>query len=255
MKRLIELQARHGQLAAAARLWDELVRALPDSRLENPVLLRIVPELIVQAHREAAIGALRIVVASGRALSIGQAVRAAELAAELDPECALRAARRRSAAASSPTSPARASSSSRASSKRSSAPRLRRALVAPGSAGSRAEARARRRRARGERSDPRAPRRAQHFDGAPTNLGREGGADSTTTQTSLHVRAPRSPAERPALTRDRPENRKVNFRRPARAAPAGNRLRIDGREETVLAWERVQAVGVGLVSGLTQNRS
>src|SRR5262249_57028233 len=66
----------------------------PDVRAETTVLLRIVPELVVQARREAAIAALRCVVTGdGRSLSVGQAVRAAELAAELDPVSALTAAR------------------------------------------------------------------------------------------------------------------------------------------------------------------
>ncbi|HXZ85814.1 MAG TPA: rhomboid family intramembrane serine protease, partial [Myxococcota bacterium] len=94
-KRLIEVHARHGELAAAARLYAELVRVLPDVKLDTTVLLRVVPELVLQARREAAIAALRAVVSpENRSLTVGQAVRAAELGAELDPPCALSAARR-----------------------------------------------------------------------------------------------------------------------------------------------------------------
>jgi membrane associated rhomboid family serine protease len=93
-RRLVELHARRGDLAAAARLWDELLRAAPRGRVEPTTLLRIVPELIVQARRDAAIAALRAVIdPANTALTVGQALRVAELGGELDPPSALHAAR------------------------------------------------------------------------------------------------------------------------------------------------------------------
>lgn len=255
-KRLIELQARHGQLAAAARLWDELVRALPDARVENPVLLRIVPELVMQAHRDAAIGALRTVVASGRALSIGQAVRAAELAAELDPECALRAARTALSSGELAEEPrARLEQLARelearlgpgataiVASVATSAPAPEPA--APASvdlaAASAAET----------GPTPEAGAREEHFELEPTNLV-NGGSDDMATQIYTSAPPPPAPEPDPAPAHAGPSGTKVTTAVPLELAPAGIRLRIDGREETVLAWESVQAVGVGLVSGLT----
>ena len=245
-KRLIELHARHGQLAAAARLWDELLRALPDARVENPVLLRIVPELVLQAHRDAAIGALRTVVASGRALSIGQAVRAAELAAELDPECALRAARTALSSGELADEP-RARLEQLARELEAKLGPAAAALAAP-SLPAEAEARARSRAAGGERSDLRArsPRAALRSRADEPGQGRR---TRRHDDPDLRVRAPPTPSRRSAHLG--PSGTKVTPAVPLELAPAGIRLRIDGREETVLAWERVQAVGVGLVSGLT----
>jgi len=93
-RRLVELHARLGDLASAARIWDELVRVAHRSRVSPTTLLRIVPELVVQARRDAAIAALRAVVdPENTAFSVGQALRVAELGAELDPPTALQAAK------------------------------------------------------------------------------------------------------------------------------------------------------------------
>jgi len=93
-RRLVELHARRGDLAPAARLWDELVRVAHRGRVESTTLLRIVPELVVQARRDAAIAALRAVIDPERTgLTVGQALRVAELGTELDPPTALLAAR------------------------------------------------------------------------------------------------------------------------------------------------------------------
>jgi hypothetical protein len=93
-RRLVELYARRGELAAAARLWDELVRVAHRGPVESTTLLRIIPELVVQARRDAAIAALRAVIDPARpGLTVGQALRVAELGTELDPPTALFAAR------------------------------------------------------------------------------------------------------------------------------------------------------------------
>ncbi len=93
-RRLVELHARHGDLAAAARIWEELVRVAHKARVAPTTLLRIVPELVVQAKREAAIAALRAVFdPQNPGLTVGQALRVAELGTELDPPTALLAAR------------------------------------------------------------------------------------------------------------------------------------------------------------------
>jgi membrane associated rhomboid family serine protease len=249
-KRLIELHARHGQLAAAARLWDEVARALPDARVENSVLLRIVPELVVQAHRDTAIGALRAVVASGRALSIGQAVRAAELSAELDPECALRAARTALTSGELADEPrarleqlareleAKLGPSAAAVVAPPPAPAPPRAVPLPEDLAVQAPGEA------GPTADPDA--RAEHFELAPTSLAKEGGLDDMATQ--IYSSTPDDPA--PPGSAHGPTGTKVTPATPVELAPAGIRLRIDGGEAMLLAWERVQAVGVGLVSGL-----
>ncbi len=93
-RRLVELHARRGELAQAARIWEELVRVAHRSRVAPTTLLRIVPELVVQARRDAAIAALRGVFdPANPGLTVGQAVRVAELGTELDPPTALLAAR------------------------------------------------------------------------------------------------------------------------------------------------------------------
>ena len=92
-RRLVELYARRGELAPAARIWDALLRVQHRGRVEPTTLLRIVPELVVQARRDAAIAALRAVVdPTNTGLTVGQALRVAELGAELDPPTALAAA-------------------------------------------------------------------------------------------------------------------------------------------------------------------
>jgi membrane associated rhomboid family serine protease len=263
-KRLIEVYARHGSLAPAARVWDELVRALPDSRLETTVLLRIVPELVVQARRDSAIAALRCVVApENRALSVGQAVRAAELAAELDPACALRATRfalersaeladdRRerldklarelevklggapAAPLASPPSPP-SDSLSRAAAANDST--LVDSLVADSPADAPLALPAE------EAFEIEATR---HAESAPT-IALTGSAPPAPAP----FVPPTLPSAPPPRPRAEPSSVKVTAAVPLELAPEGVRLRIDGGAPSLLAWERIQAVGVGLVAGV-----
>ena len=204
-KRLLEVYARHGALASAARVWDELVHAAPDVRAETTVLLRIVPELVVQARREAAITALRCVVTPEARLSVGQAVRAAELAAELDPESALTAAR---AALASPDL---------ADEKR---PRLEQLA-----------AEFEQRLADAPPAEPPPP---------PEPVRVELALDDNMA-TKIYTPYPEDTG---------PSAVKVTPAVPLELDPDGVRMRIDGGEASTLAWERIQALGVALVSGL-----
>ena len=225
-KRLIEVYARHGDLAPAARVWDELVRALPDARAETTALLRIVPELVVQARRDAAIAALRCVVSpENRGLSVGQAVRAAELAAELDPPCALRAARL-----------ALEHGAELADEKRGRLEKLARELEAKlGPAPS--------------PSDSLGIPVPVSRDVAPTaprdSFEIEATSHAETKPTLAYASPP--PAESAAAE---PSGVKLTAAVPVGLDPAGLRLRIEGAAATLLEWERIQAVGVGLVSGI-----
>jgi len=56
-------------------------------------------------------------------------------------------------------------------------------------------------------------------------------------------------APAPAPAQD-PGPAKIVSAVPVELDPAGLQLRIDGAAPTLLVWERIQAVGVGLVSGL-----
>jgi membrane associated rhomboid family serine protease len=245
-KRLIEVHARHGELAPAARVWDELVRALPDTRLETTVLLRIVPELVVQARRDAAIAALRCVLApENRSLSVGQAVRAAELAAELDPPCALRAARF-----------ALERGGELADERRDRLEKLTRELEAKlGSASAASDSPA----ATGPAPAP----AAASSDSAPAAPGDSFEVEATSlaeTKPTLVYAAPRpAPAAEIAPTpviapapaeRADPSGVKVTPAVPVALDPGGLRLRIDGAAPALVEWERIQAAGVGLVSGI-----
>jgi membrane associated rhomboid family serine protease len=267
-KRLIEVCARHGNLALAARVFDELVRALPATRLETTVLLRIVPELVVQARRDSALAALRCVIApENRSLSVGQAVRAAELAAELDPRCALNAARF-----------ALERSAELADDKRERLTKLARELEAKlGGAPAGGEAPIPAAPAPsdpperdafsqdflgsdsdssdsfGELPPPPAttPERpaAEPFELEPTNL-------AETAATVVYAEAapsgvpPTIPAAPPRPPRTEPSVVKLTAAVPVELDPAGLRLRIEGGAPSLLAWERIQAVGVGLVAGI-----
>jgi membrane associated rhomboid family serine protease len=206
-KRLLEVYARHGALGSAARIWDELVSAAPDIHAETTVLLRIVPELVVQARREAAIHALRqVVTPEGRTpLTVGQAVRAAELAAELDPASALAAAR---AALASPDV---------ADEKRERLEQLAAELEGRVAAAPRAE--------------PAPPPEPVRIELALD--------DNMATQ--LYSGPPEHAG---------PSAVKVTPAVPLELDPDGVRMRVDGAEASVLSWDRIQAVGVGLVSGL-----
>ncbi|MFI5315088.1 MAG: rhomboid family intramembrane serine protease [Myxococcota bacterium] len=243
-RRLIEVFARHGALAPAARIWDELVRALPDTRLETTVLLRIVPELVVQARRDSAIAALRCVVApENRSLSVGQAVRAAELAAELDPPCALRAARF-----------ALEHGGDLAAERREHIETLVRELASK----------------TGEVQPPsESPEAAPAPFAAPTAADPDLLAASepfeleatshTEMPTVVYTPPPRAapvpapaPTAAPSLAPERrePSSVKLTAAVPVELAPEGLRLRIEGAPASLLTWERIQAVGVGLVSGV-----
>ena len=235
-KRLIEIHARHGQLAAAARLYAELVRVLPEVKLDTTVLLRVVPELVVQARREAAITALRAVVSpDNRALTVGQAVRAAELAVELDPPCALAAARRALAPADL-------------------APERREKLL---SLVRELEAKVCEVPTEVQHSPaPPAPVAPVHVpapepEPAPApaqQLERASYAEMPTViYTASAPDAVAAPAPAPAQD---PGPAKIVSAVPVELDPAGLQLRIDGAAPTLLVWERIQAVGVGLVSGL-----
>ncbi|HTO07507.1 MAG TPA: rhomboid family intramembrane serine protease [Myxococcota bacterium] len=206
-KRLLEIYARHGALAPAARVWDELVRAAPEARAETTVLLRIVPELVVQARREAAIAALRCVVTpDGRApLSVGQAVRAAELAAELDTASALAAAR-----------------------------------VALAST---------------ELADEKRERLAKLVQEFERKLETAPPAEPPPPPEPVRVELALDDNQRTVVYTPPPENTgpsavKVTLAVPLELDPDGVRMRVDGAEPSLLTWERIQAVGVGLVSGL-----
>ncbi|HTO52609.1 MAG TPA: rhomboid family intramembrane serine protease [Myxococcota bacterium] len=248
-KRLLEVYARHGKLAPAARVWEELSRALPGTRTETTVLLRIVPELVVQARRDAAIAALRAVVTpDGRALSVGQAVRAAELAIDLDPQSALAAARIALAAPDL------------ADDKRVKLEELARSL---------------------EESAARLPPPPDPGDSAPL-LVTAPAAPHESLQASPPEPAPEPEsfelerndalAPAPMVPRDSrqdelatvfyaappaasphvgPSSVKVTAAVPIELDPAGLRLRVEGAEPTLFTWDHVQAVGVGLVSGLS----
>ncbi|HXX48836.1 MAG TPA: rhomboid family intramembrane serine protease [Myxococcota bacterium] len=232
-KRLIEIHARHGQLAAAARLYAELERALPDVKLDATVLLRVVPELVVQARREAAIAALRAVVSpDNRSLTVGQAARAAELGAELDPPCALAAARR--ALAPPDLAPER----------REKLLKLVRELEAkvcdvPTEVQSApAEPRAVPPVARTPEPPPQPePEPAPEIERA---------SDAEMPTVIYSPSAPAPPPPEPA----EPTPAKIIPAVPLELDPAGLRLRIDAAAPSLLVWERIQAVGVGLVTGL-----
>ena len=239
-KRLIEIQARHGQLAAAARLYEELGRALPDVRLDTTVLLRLVPELVVQARRDAAIAALRTVVSpDNKSLTVGQAVRAAELAVELDPPCALAAARR--ALAPADLAPER----------REKLERLVHELEAK-LGGAPAEP------AAAATEEPAPAPRALEPEPAPVPAEPEPleieRASYREMETVVYAAPPPAPLPAPSapapLEPAEAAAPKLTPAVPTALDPGGLVLRIDGAEPALVAWERIQAVGVGLVSGL-----
>jgi membrane associated rhomboid family serine protease len=86
--------AKRGDLEVALRHWSELTDLVPTARVEPATLLRFVPLLLEENQRDRAVLALRHAVdAEAARLTPGQAMRAVELARELDPPAALRAAR------------------------------------------------------------------------------------------------------------------------------------------------------------------
>jgi hypothetical protein len=92
MLRAIRGLASRGDVATAATDWEALFAAAPKSRADARTLLRIAPEL---AERDPSLArhALRHAVeADTRGMTPGLAVRVADLARELDPPTAIRAA-------------------------------------------------------------------------------------------------------------------------------------------------------------------
>jgi hypothetical protein len=92
MLRAIRGLASHGDIPSAATDWEALFAAAPESRADVGTLLRIAPEL---AQRDPVLArhALRHAVEPDTSgMTPGLAVRVAELARELDPPTALRAA-------------------------------------------------------------------------------------------------------------------------------------------------------------------
>jgi hypothetical protein len=200
--------------------------------------LRIVPELVVQARRDAAIAALRAVVTpDSRPLSVGQAVRAAELATDLDPQSALAAARIALAA------------QDLADDKRVKLEELARSL---------------------EESAARPPQPPDPSESAPV-LAAAPPPEPPPEPESFEVERNEAWAPAPMVPRDSrqdelatvfyaapaapahvgPSSVKVTAAVPVELDPAGLRLRVDGAEPTLFTWDHVQAVGVGLVSGLS----
>jgi membrane associated rhomboid family serine protease len=265
-RRLIEVYARHGKLAPAARVFGELVRAQPETRLETTVLLRIVPELVVQAHRDAAIAALRAAVSpENRALSVGQAVRAAELAAELDPACALTAARfalERSAELADDKRERLAKLVADLQAKLGgeaieSLPPLAPKAPEPEPAPTQAPIESTP-PALAESDSPRLEpfEEGESFELEATSYSPE----SAPTVPTVLMRPPTPvPAAPPAPTqvisvtppqRAEPSIVKVTPAVPVELDALGVKLRVDGAAPTLLAWERIEAVGVGLVAGI-----
>jgi len=263
-RRLVELHARRGDLAAAARLWDELVRVAHRGRVEPTTLLRIVPELVVQARRDAAIAALRAVVdPANTSLTVGQALRVAELGSELDPPTALRAAR------------FALEHGELVEERRARLEQLTLSLenagvrVKPSPAGDAAPPKPQPQPepepemedlALAEEASPRAvdppPPPSELFELEPTQLGVE------------------DPAPAPTVTRPRPQSDetmatvlytpsagngptfptlKVTPALPVALDVGGLRVRLEGGAPSLVEWARIQAVGVGLVSGLGPN--
>jgi membrane associated rhomboid family serine protease len=86
--------AKRNDLEVALRHWSDLTDRVPTARIEPATLLHFVPLLLEENQRDRAVLALRHAVDPEAArLTLGQAVRVVELARELDPPSALRAAR------------------------------------------------------------------------------------------------------------------------------------------------------------------
>jgi membrane associated rhomboid family serine protease len=307
-RRLVELHARHGDLARAARIWEELVRVAHKSRVAPTTLLRIVPELVVQARRDAAIAALRAVFdPANPGLTVGQALRVAELGTELDPPTALLAARyalesgelveerrarleqlvltlenagvRTKSLSESgfvirPTPPATAPSTA-------ATPAPIAAKLDPDTAVDEALAELSLPDEASERGPAPTPESAELFEIEPTQLGVEAPAKASELPETVYKRLPEldeptapvleppvaiavapAPAARPdenfqtVLYSAPPENRasfasvKVTPAIPVALDIPGLRVRLEGGAPSLIEWTRIQAVGVGLVSGL-----
>ena len=263
-RRLVELHARRGDLANAARIWDELVRVAHRSRVSPTTLVRIVPELVVQARRDAAIAALRAVVdPANPGLTVGQALRVAELGTELDPPTALLAARfalesselveeRRARLEQLVLSLENAGVRVQVPSESGSAPPGHTPLAPePESFSPPPE------EASSLAVDP-SPESDELFEIEPTQIGVEVPAPAT-------VPSAAAPAARvdenfatmiftaPVATRSSPPTIKITPAMPVALDVAGLRVRLEGGAPSLIEWTRIQAVGVGLVSGLGPN--
>ncbi len=290
-RRLVELHARRGDLASAARLWDELLRVAHRGRVEPTTLLRIVPELVVQARRDAAIAALRAVVDStNTSLTVGQALRVAELGAELDPPSALvaarhalergelvdeRRARLEQLVLSLENSGVRAKASPAVGDDHASAE-----VPPAGVENEPAESAAFALDRDGDSGmlglveEPSAgaveppPPPSELFELEPTQLGVEPAFAAVPLPRPAPA-APASPAPSPSgFSEDASATVLFSPERPATSASAsfkitpvlpvaldvaGLRVRLEGGAPSLIEWARVQAIGVGLVSGLGPN--
>jgi hypothetical protein len=95
MKALVRSSAGGGDMRQALQHWLDLTRDAPTALVDSGTLIRLATDLLEQGDREPAVRALRQCVDPGNsALSAGLALRAADMARELDPPTALRAARR-----------------------------------------------------------------------------------------------------------------------------------------------------------------
>ncbi len=242
-RRLVELHARHGDLANAARIWDELVRVAHRSRVAPTTLVRIVPELVVQARRDAAIAALRAVVdPTNPGLTVGQALRVAELGTELDPPTALLAARF-------------ALESSELVEERRA--RLEQLVLSLENAGVRAKpVREAEDLSLPEAANPTpAPEAVERFEIEPTQIGVEPPAPVAAPPVPLGAKQldenfatviySAQPACRASFA-----TVMVTPALPVALDVAGLRVRLEGGAPSLIEWTRIQAVGVGLVSGL-----
>jgi tetratricopeptide (TPR) repeat protein len=92
---LIRLSSTDAEKAVAIAHWTELVRVVPTALVHPAALMRFVPLLREQGNEELAIKALRHATDPGNpGLTTGLAMKAMDLARELDPPSALRAAKR-----------------------------------------------------------------------------------------------------------------------------------------------------------------
>ena len=91
----VRAAVRRGDVPVALRHWATLSQHVPSARVDPGSLLRLVPALVAEGQKDQATLMLRQALdpVPAAALTGGLVLRAAELARELDPACALRAAR------------------------------------------------------------------------------------------------------------------------------------------------------------------
>jgi membrane associated rhomboid family serine protease len=91
----VRAAVRRGDVPVALRHWATLTQHVPSARVDPGSLLRLVPALVAENQKDQAVLMLRQALdpKPAAALTGGLALRAAELAREIDPACALRAAR------------------------------------------------------------------------------------------------------------------------------------------------------------------